>query len=183
MTSQSKAFLWVVGVFLTGAVCGGAISFFAVRSPLPPPPEPDLLSVSEPVAGGPVAGEEPPGGPPVEPGEGPRGFGQRPGGPPGRGSGEGRGPAREMRRLAQLLQLTPEQNGQLREILAQSMQRFQAAQKDHRIRQHQIRSDMMHSLRNILTPEQKERLDGFLSDRRQRWRQQQDSRRGNPPGR
>lgn len=175
MTSQSKAVLWVLGVFVTGAVFGGAISYFAARPPLPPP---ESVPLFEPA---PEQPQEPAAGPPAEPNEVPRGLGSRPGGrggPPG----DRHRPVEEMRRLARFLQLTPEQYGQLREILAQTMQRYQEANKDHRIRQHQIRSDMMRSLRVILTPEQKERLDGFIKERRQRWRLQQGRRRGNPPG-
>ena len=90
----------------------------------------------------------------------------------------------DIRRLARYLELTPEQRGQVRHILQETTQQFQAANKQQRLRQHQIRSNMMRSLRTILTPEQKERLDEFIRNRQQRrQRPPQDRRRGSPPQR
>ncbi len=177
MTGQGKAVLWVLLVFATGVLFGGAVSFFAVRSAAPPAAagidQPDPIPIEPP--------EPPDPRPPVEPGEGARSFDRPPDRPSGRFGERRHGPIQDMRRLAKHLELTPEQRGQVRQILQETSRQFQRANKDQRARHHQIRSNMLRSLRTILTPQQKERLDEFMRSRQQRWRRQpQDRRRGNP---
>ncbi|MEE8585559.1 MAG: sulfotransferase domain-containing protein [Acidobacteriota bacterium] len=179
MTGQSKAVLWVLGVFATGVLFGGAVSFFAVRSGMPPPP----IEVGPTDPGQAERPETPAAGPPVEAGEEARSF-QRPDRPSGRPTDLRHNPMGDIRRLARYLELTPQQRGQVRQIMQETTQQFQAANKQQRLRQHQIRSNMMRSLRTILTPEQKERFDEFIRSRPQRKRRPpQDRRRGTLPQR
>lgn len=184
MTSQNKAVLWILAVFATGVLFGGAVSFFAVRPATAPPP----IDVDGLDPGAPVAAEEPDRGSGLEPGEEPRsseGPGPqpaRPGPQPGRPGDRRHNQMEDIRRLARYLELTPEQRGQLRQILQQATQRFQTANKEHRQQQRRIRFEMMRELRNILTSEQKDRFDEFLRSRQERRRRpHQDRRRGDPP--
>lgn len=180
MTSQNKAVLWILAVFATGVLFGGAVSFFAVRSATVPPPF-DIAPLDDP--GPPEQTEEPGGEHPLEPGEEPRSL-ERPDPSSGRPGDRRHNPMEDLRRLARYLGLTAEQYSQLGQILQRATQRFQAANKEHRQRQRRIRFETMRELRTILTEEQKERFDEFIRSRQERRRgPPQERRRGSPPQR
>ncbi|HSR68200.1 MAG TPA: hypothetical protein VLU25_09680 [Acidobacteriota bacterium] len=167
MTNRSKAVMWIVGVFLTGSLFGGGLVALLRQPPAPPPPQ-DPLGLEE------EAPSPPPQQGPAEESD-QRGSLQPP--PDGhRGNGRRdrhRGPnmRAEVRLLARHLNLDEEQRAQLVQIVRQGNQRLMSMDREMRERRSQIRKDMGHSIRSILTPEQKELFDDYIANRRQRMRQ------------
>lgn len=170
MTNRSKAVLWIVGVFLTGSLFGGGLVAL-LRQPHSPPPPPDPLGLEE--IDTPSTPQQ---GPAEETGQ--AGSLQPPPndhrGPGRRDHRRGPNMRAEVRMLARHLNLSEEQRTQLVQIVRQGNERLMGMDREMRERRAQIRKDMGHSIRSMLTPEQKERFDDYIRNRRQRMRQFQE---------
>lgn len=159
MTNRSKAVFWVVAVFVTGGLFGGAVAYWTVqisirdavrnvmeeeaaKDPRPEPPTSPAAPVPDP--------ESPPR-PIIEP--------PRPQNPPRDHEPSW---AAQLRRMARFLHLSDSQRLQVRRIFQETKDRYQAANRERNLRQRQIRRDMLRSLRTILGPEQRKRFDRFM---------------------
>jgi len=82
----------------------------------------------------------------------------RPPGPGGPGPGQGR------RRLTELLQLTPDQEKQFREIMAKSRKQLSDLQVEQMPKIEAIRIDTNRRLTAILNPEQRKKFETFVQE-------------------
>ena len=175
MTGQTKAIIWILGVFVSGALFGGVVSYFATPSMTGPPP----VGTGPPEA---IDRPGPPGvGPALEPGEERRSL--RPPQAGKRGGGDRRRGGQELQRLAQYLGLSPEQRAEVRRLFQENMRELQAAEQQHRTLQRQLRINMMRSLRSVLTDKQKELFDQFMRERQRHRRHPGQERRLQQPRR
>lgn len=69
------------------------------------------------------------------------------------------------------LDLDPEQEKQVREILLRSREKYDAAYKRVRQKHHEIRQATLEEIRGILRPDQRQKLEDFVKKRDRQWRE------------
>jgi uncharacterized membrane protein len=84
------------------------------------------------------------------------------------------GPGQERRRMADLLQLTPEQQTRFREIMAESRRQLFQLQLEQSPKIQTIRNETNRRLLSILNEEQQKKFEGFVKE--------MENRRGRVPG-
>src|SRR5512133_2104102 len=89
----------------------------------------------------------------------PPGMGRRAGGPGGPPPGN---PAVEMARLANFLDLTSEQKGQLEKIFAERRKRLDEIRGEMQARFNTEQQDFRATIEKILTPDQRKRFEDWL---------------------
>jgi Spy/CpxP family protein refolding chaperone len=87
----------------------------------------------------------------------------------GRGD-RGPSPHRALERMTERLDLSAEQQGQVREILESSLAKGREAREAHRSEMETIRQETQDRLADLLSPEQMAELDQLRAERRERRR-------------
>lgn len=82
-----------------------------------------------------------------------------------------------VKRLTDDLGLDPEQSGQIRQILEESAQRYQAISHEKRKEYAQVRRETLDRMRSVLRPDQRAKFDAFLERNREHWRRRNPRRR------
>ncbi len=77
----------------------------------------------------------------------------------------GSGPGRQ--RLPELLQMTPEQENQFREIMAESRKKLESLRTEQEPKIEAIRAETNRELLSVLNPDQQKKFDGFLKEMEQ----------------
>ncbi len=92
-----------------------------------------------------------------------------PGGPFGMGRGRGPGaavglrPGALLQRLTDELQLTPDQQAQVKEVLATRRARLEQLQRDVRDRFEREQQSLRDEIRKVLTPEQQDKFEKWIA--------------------
>ncbi len=167
MTNRAKAIFWVIGVFLTGGLVGAG-SMYLMHSP-----------PSQAAPGDAPKAERQPGVDRPRSERRPRGR---------RGADASRS---SFRRMADYLELSPEQREEMRGLVNEAMRRSQQLEEERAAKARRIRRGLMRRIRELLTPEQRIRMDEYRRRQRERFKerfregglQRPDGPRSGGPGR